>query len=68
MSPPKILNFITGNANKLVEVRSILCEGPDRIEGLTLSSKAVDVPEIQGSIEEIASAKARGAAASVSST
>ncbi|CAI7620477.1 unnamed protein product [Penicillium pancosmium] len=50
------LNFITGNKNKLAEVRSIL---GDVIE---VDSQTADIPEIQGTIEEIAEEKARRAA------
>ena len=62
-SRPKILNFITGNANKLAEVRAILSDVP----GLQMQSR--DVPglsEIQGTIEEVAIDKASKAAAVVS--
>jgi inosine triphosphate pyrophosphatase len=58
MPRPTTLNFITGNANKLAEVQAILAE----VHGLTLQSKAVDLPELQGSIEEISLDKARRAA------
>ncbi|KAI5294815.1 nucleoside triphosphate pyrophosphohydrolase ham1 [Ascosphaera acerosa] len=50
------LNFITGNKNKLAEVQAILGGA------VPIQSRAVDVPEIQGSIEEIAKEKARKAA------
>lgn len=56
---PTTLNFITGNANKLSEVRAIL----DNIKGLDVRSR--DVPglfEIQGSIEEVARDKCSRAA------
>ncbi|KAL4902457.1 hypothetical protein BDW74DRAFT_64400 [Aspergillus multicolor] len=55
----KSLNFITGNKNKLAEVRTILGNVVD------VQSQAVDVPEIQGTIEEIAKAKCRHAASAV---
>ncbi|PLB33521.1 non-canonical purine NTP pyrophosphatase [Aspergillus candidus] len=51
----KSLNFITGNQNKLAEVRAIL-QGVVEVE-----SQAVDTPEIQGTIEEIAKEKCRRA-------
>nr|POE56780.1 inosine triphosphate pyrophosphatase [Quercus suber] len=54
---PKTLNFITGNANKLAEVRAILSATP-----IQLSSQAVDLLEIQGTIEEISRDKAVRAA------
>jgi inosine triphosphate pyrophosphatase len=55
------LNFITGNKHKLAEVQAILGNVVE------LRSQTVDVPEIQGSIEEIAKEKARRASAAVSS-
>lgn len=53
------LNFITGNAHKLSEVRAILGDVVD------LQSKNVDAPEIQGTIEEIAKDKCLRAAEAV---
>lgn len=58
--PPKNLNFITGNANKLAEVQSILSSTP-----VQLTSQNVDLAEIQGTIEEISRDKARRAADAV---
>ncbi|KAL3706728.1 nucleoside triphosphate pyrophosphohydrolase ham1 [Talaromyces marneffei ATCC 18224] len=55
----KTLNFITGNKNKLSEVRAILGET------VVVDNKSVDVPEIQGTIEEIAKEKCRRAADAV---
>ncbi|KAL2809491.1 inosine triphosphate pyrophosphatase-like protein [Aspergillus granulosus] len=55
----KTLNFITGNKNKLAEVRAILGSV------ITVENQAVDVPEIQGTIEEIAKEKCRHAARAV---
>ena len=57
---PKTLNFITGNANKLAEVKAILASTP-----VELQSQAVDLIEIQGTIEEISRDKALRAAAEV---
>lgn len=59
---PKELNFITGNKNKLAEVQAILAETP-----VKLQSQAVDLVEIQGTIEEISTDKARRAAEAVCS-
>lgn len=56
------LNFITGNKNKLAEVRAILGNV------IEVDNQAVDVPEIQGTIEEIAKEKARRAAEAVISS
>ncbi|KAK6435768.1 nucleoside triphosphate pyrophosphohydrolase ham1 [Oleoguttula sp. CCFEE 5521] len=53
---PKTLNFITGNANKLAEVQAILASTPVQLE-----SQALDLVEIQGTIEEISRDKARRA-------
>lgn len=50
------LNFITGNKNKLAEVRAILGSV------IEVDSQAADISEIQGTVEEIAEAKARRAA------
>ena len=58
---PTILNFITGNAQKLAEVKTILVAVP----GLQLQSRNVEGAEIQGSIEEVARDKCSRAAAAV---
>lgn len=50
------LIFITGNPNKLLEVKAILGDTA------LLTSKSLDLPEIQGTIEEIALDKCRRAA------
>ena len=60
MAPPKELNFITGNKNKLAEVQAILSETP-----VELRSQAVDLVEIQVTIEEISTDKAKRAAEAV---
>ncbi|KAK3100852.1 nucleoside triphosphate pyrophosphohydrolase ham1, partial [Teratosphaeriaceae sp. CCFEE 6253] len=54
---PKELNFITGNKNKLAEVQAILSVTP-----VKLQSQAIDLPELQGTIEDISFDKARRAA------
>jgi inosine triphosphate pyrophosphatase len=59
-SRPTTLNFITGNKNKLAEVRAIL---GDVVE---LHSKSLDLVEIQGTSDEIALDKCRRAAITVS--
>ncbi|ODM23578.1 Inosine triphosphate pyrophosphatase [Aspergillus cristatus] len=56
MAPLNKLNFITGNKNKLAEVRAILGSV------INVENQSVDVPEIQGTIEEIAKEKCRRAA------
>ncbi|KAI4135414.1 MAG: hypothetical protein LQ347_000707 [Umbilicaria vellea] len=58
MSPTE-LNFITGNKNKLSEVKAILGDL------VALKSQALDLIEIQGSIEEISLDKCRRAAEAV---
>jgi inosine triphosphate pyrophosphatase len=59
---PKTLNFITGNKNKLAEVKAILGEVVE------FQSKSLDLVEIQGTSEEIALDKCRRAAIAVSIT
>ena len=54
--PAPVVNFITGNANKLSEVKAIL------EPAIRVNSQAIDVEEIQGSIEEVTQAKCRKAA------
>ena len=53
---PKQLNFITGNKNKLIEVEAMLGNTVD------LQSRALDLVEIQGTIEEVTIDKCRRAA------
>ncbi|AEO56377.1 hypothetical protein MYCTH_2301223 [Thermothelomyces thermophilus ATCC 42464] len=55
-----IVNFITGNANKLREVKAIL-EPAIQVESQTL-----DLVEIQGTLEEVTLDKCRRAAELVS--
>ncbi|KAJ1329426.1 XTP/dITP diphosphohydrolase [Microdochium nivale] len=52
-----VVNFITGNANKLAEVRAIL-----EPAGITVNNQSLDLPEIQGSVEEVTLEKCRVAA------
>lgn len=54
---PKEINLITGNANKLADIKAIL----EPIE-ILVKNQAIDLPEIQGTIEEITTAKCRRAA------
>ncbi len=53
---PKELYFITGNKNKLAEVKAILGDI------VMLRSRSLDLVEIQGTIDEISSDKCRRAA------
>lgn len=55
----KTINFITGNKNKLAEVEALI---GDVVE---VQNRAIDIPEIQGTIEEIAKEKCRKAADAV---
>ncbi|EHK50506.1 hypothetical protein TRIATDRAFT_296935 [Trichoderma atroviride IMI 206040] len=54
MAPP--IHFITGNANKLREVKAIL------EPSIEIRSQSLDLEEIQGTIEEVANSKCRRAA------
>ncbi|KII94718.1 hypothetical protein PLICRDRAFT_169446 [Plicaturopsis crispa FD-325 SS-3] len=62
------LVFVTGNANKLKEVRAILSQGhPIDLDSQDLDSKSPffvppPIPEIQGSTQEVAREKCRRAA------
>jgi inosine triphosphate pyrophosphatase len=51
-----IVNFITGNANKLGEVKAIL------EPAIQVDSKKLDLLEIQGTLEEVTLDKCRRAA------
>jgi len=53
----KNLIFVTGNANKLKEVRAILAKS-----NIEIDSQDLDIPEIQGTTREVAIAKCRAAA------
>ncbi|KAH9062269.1 Ham1-like protein [Lactarius vividus] len=56
--PSGRLVFVTGNAGKLNEVREILAQG----EAIDIESRDLDLPEIQGTTQEIALEKCRRAA------
>ncbi|EGO27763.1 hypothetical protein SERLADRAFT_367323 [Serpula lacrymans var. lacrymans S7.9] len=53
------LVFVTGNANKLREVQYILSQGQRPIQ---IDSHDLDIPEIQGTTQEVARAKCQRAA------
>ncbi|KAJ9080146.1 acetyl-coenzyme A synthetase 2 [Entomophthora muscae] len=53
----KNLVFVTGNANKLAEVQAILKTSP-----ISITSHKLDLPELQGEVEEVAKEKCRKAA------
>lgn len=50
------VNFITGNANKLREVKAIL--EPE----IQVCSQSLDLEEVQGTLEEVTESKTRRAA------
>ncbi|KAJ0308182.1 hypothetical protein COL516b_003451 [Colletotrichum fioriniae] len=59
MSTPPTVKFITGNANKLREVKAIL------EPAITVQSHAIDLEEVQGTVEEVTLAKCRKAAETI---
>ncbi|KAJ0381713.1 hypothetical protein COL26b_000391 [Colletotrichum chrysophilum] len=59
MATPPVVNFITGNANKLREVKAIL------EPAIVVQSQAIDLDEVQGTVEEVTIAKCRKAADTV---
>jgi len=61
MSAPAQLKivFVTGNANKLREVKAILAAGSSPIE---VDSHALEIPEIQGTTQDVSREKCRRAA------
>ncbi|KDQ64057.1 hypothetical protein JAAARDRAFT_27686 [Jaapia argillacea MUCL 33604] len=58
----KPLVFVTGNANKLKEVKAILSKG----HPIEIESRDLDLPEIQGTPPQIATAKAHSASTHLS--
>lgn len=56
---PPMVNFITGNKNKLSEVKAIL------EPTIQVQSEALDLVEVQGTLEEVTIAKCRAAAEQV---
>lgn len=74
MAGPIVLNFVTGNANKLAEVKAILepaaaagSETSPDAAAITVTSRKVDLIEIQaGSMEEVTLDKCRRAVELVS--
>lgn len=69
-SSPRTILFVTGNANKLKEVRAILLASTQHTENadpaatpaFSVESQDLEVPEVQGTTEEVAKAKVRAAA------
>ena len=62
---PRRITFVTGNPNKLAEVRRMLTSEDDEASSLVIDNAALDLPELQGSPEEIAREKCAAAAESV---
>ena len=54
---PQTITFVTGNANKLKEVRQILASDSDTEPLFSVVSKSIDLPELQGEIDDIAKQK-----------
>lgn len=63
-STPRRILFVTGNANKLKEVRSILLNSTtgNAPAPFEVDSQDLDVPEVQGTTQEVAKAKVKAAA------
>lgn len=57
----KTCTFVTGNPNKVIEVNAILGDS------IPIRALELDIPEIQGSLEDIARDKCRRAAKIVTS-
>lgn len=58
----KICTFVTGNPNKVIEVNAIIGDC------IPIQPIALDIPEIQGTLEEIARDKCRRATQIVCNT
>ena len=74
-SAPLLITFVTGNANKLREVRQILASSSPPAASSSapspafeLVSQSLDVPEIQGTTQQVARAKCSAAAAQLFSS
>lgn len=59
----KTITFITGNANKLKEIKAILTGETGNVGEWTITHEKLDLDEIQGSIDEVTIHKAKQAAA-----
>ncbi|GAA6000245.1 hypothetical protein JCM5350_005898 [Sporobolomyces pararoseus] len=62
---PRSILFVTGNANKLKEVRAILLSSASASSSspaFEVESRDLDLPEIQGTTQEVAIAKVKAAA------
>lgn len=56
------ITFVTGNANKLREVVSILATDQGSVGKFTITNKSLDLMEIQGTTDEVTIHKAKSAA------
>ncbi|GAA5984230.1 hypothetical protein JCM11641_005888 [Rhodosporidiobolus odoratus] len=72
MTAPRSILFVTGNANKLKEVRAILLASTQTAgsesaasPSFTVESQDLDLPEIQGTTQEVARAKVMAAAEAI---
>lgn len=61
-SSPLPLIFVTGNAGKLREVHQILSSSSSSSRSIALTSRDLDLPEVQGTTQEVALAKVIAAA------
>ncbi|KAL2753931.1 hypothetical protein ACRALDRAFT_2043057 [Sodiomyces alcalophilus JCM 7366] len=59
MATTPVVNFITGNAGKLREVKAIL------EPAITVLNESIDIEELQGTVEEVTKAKCRKAAETI---
>ncbi|KXN71580.1 inosine triphosphate pyrophosphatase [Conidiobolus coronatus NRRL 28638] len=60
MTSKKVLTFVTGNLNKLKEVQAILGQ-----TNISIVNQKIDLPELQGTIKEVAIEKCKLAAGKV---
>lgn len=51
------ITFVTGNQNKLREVAQILASDSHSESAIKIISKKIDLPELQGEVEDIAKQK-----------
>ena len=56
-----VITFVTGNKKKLEEVKRILCDNGSTELPLTITSRKVELPELQGDPVDIAKAKCSAA-------
>jgi inosine triphosphate pyrophosphatase len=61
-SSPRVVTLVTGNAGKLAEITRVISQNQSLANKVTLVSRALDLPELQGEPEAVAAEKARHAA------